>query len=1814
MQTVVLGWFGFSAVWFIPLFWRLVKAALPGGGGLAGPGSIRLWLGFVGVLTASCTLATALTGDATTNALGHALARGFEHVFGHVGTPFAMVALFVVGLPWLVGVRWRQVNAWLDASFGIRFARERGDEEPRGVADLPRAALHRDDDRRVRRAADVQPTTAHTVNSMAPRQNGRYARPTLWKPNDAQRGERRSASAGGAARAAAEPTAPAGWLKPGAQPRGAQPAAAMATGAAGAAAAGASTAGFAKVAGAAAAASEPAKTAGGAMSAHHAPKTINPPLSVGGAPKAAGPAMTGSGAAKTPPPASAMPAPTIAAAKPAAATMPPSGLSKAERLAAPTGGAAAPLAAPAAAVTSPAAFAPAATGIAKPIGSTAAVAALGKRAQARPAAPDPRFAPRRPATQAAVSAARNRPMTFTPSRQTACSTPPQPAPRAQTAAPTAETARKRAPANPARAPLYAWHEKPAERIAPAASVHETLRSIEASAAQWTALAGATSTAATPVTARESMAAPAAPSGGAAASAARDGRAPTSAETVAPDGHAPTSAETAAPDGHAPTSAETAAPNDHASTSAETAAPDSHAPTSAETAAPDGHASTITEATAPNGHVSATVETSAVAAPAGITQAAPPIAADICPAGEHVIAAVEPACTSDSAAIGAGAIAHAEAGAAASTAETASPIGADTHIAPSREADRTAQTAPTAPSPAEATPHVDAPHALDVAARALVGNTAATAHGAAAVNGSAQRADAASPAASTSGPPAPVAASAASSDRAAPQPVATAAPASIATSGALGTMKASGAAGPQPSIIAAQRASAIDDTGQPPSTGHSTHAAVSNELGRRPHAAPDAVTPALPPAAAARAAAVPTSASAVQRQALASESGEAAQGVAGAAAAGDSRETTQVSPAGARPDGAAPSAAVANPIAPLPGASAITAHEDAPTSAAPDAATLVIAAMDSAMPNAVAPASAIASNAGMSPASASAAAPRMASAPASAAVPNTHPPLPRAAAAVPGVASIGVAAPGVIVTNAATALPAAPGRIASPAGASAVAPGAMTPNAASTDVAPAAAPASDVSPNVVPAPAVGTNASVPPAGASSAAHVNAPMVASTGAAAPAPSIPSSLPPSTVTSNAERRAATTAPTAAPADLAPNPVAASSFVAPATSAAPGQFAPAATAPADSAPAAAEAPPGRVPNPPAGAGFVTPTSPTPGPLPPAAETPAAAATPTAPPPGLAPNPPAGAGFAATPEAVAHPFGNPSAPAPGAIPESPATAPSVAPTANGAEAPGAPRAFAPSPVPAMPAAPAAADPASAAPAAEPVRPSRPPAPNAFEFHAPAASNVELPTLDLLEPASDTIEAISDEHLAQTGQIIEQRLQEFKVPVTVVGASAGPVITRFEIEPALGVRGSQIVGLMKDLSRGLGLTSIRVVETIPGKTCMGLELPNAKRQMIRLSEILASRQYQHSASQLTIAMGKDITGNPVVTDLAKAPHMLVAGTTGSGKSVAINAMILSLLYKATPEDVRLIMIDPKMLELSVYEGIPHLLAPVVTDMKLAANALNWCVGEMEKRYRLMSALGVRNLASFNQKIRDAAAKEKKLGNPFSLTPEDPEPLSTLPLIVVVIDELADLMMVAGKKIEELIARLAQKARAAGIHLILATQRPSVDVITGLIKANIPTRVAFQVSSKIDSRTILDQMGAESLLGQGDMLFLPPGTGYPQRVHGAFVADEEVHRIVEYLKQFGEPQYEEGILDGPSAEGGTQDLFGEAPDAEADPLYDEAVAFVVRTRRASISSVQRQLRIGYNRAARLVEQMEAAGLVSPMGINGSREVLAPPLPE
>jgi S-DNA-T family DNA segregation ATPase FtsK/SpoIIIE len=489
-------------------------------------------------------------------------------------------------------------------------------------------------------------------------------------------------------------------------------------------------------------------------------------------------------------------------------------------------------------------------------------------------------------------------------------------------------------------------------------------------------------------------------------------------------------------------------------------------------------------------------------------------------------------------------------------------------------------------------------------------------------------------------------------------------------------------------------------------------------------------------------------------------------------------------------------------------------------------------------------------------------------------------------------------------------------------------------------------------------------------------------------------------------------------------------------------------------------------------------------------------------------------------------------------------------------------------------------------------------------------SDSPLPPLHLLDTATKHVESVAAEALEFTSRLIERKLKDFGVEVKVVGAYPGPVITRYEIDPAVGVKGSQITNLVKDLARALSVVSIRLVETIPGKAYMALELPNAKRQMVQLSEILSSQVYADMSSMLTIAMGKDISGKPVVADLAKMPHVLVAGTTGSGKSVGINAMILSILYKATPQQVRMLLIDPKMLELSVYEGIPHLIAPVVTDMRQAASGLNWCVQDMDKRYKLMSHFGVRNIAGYNQKIRDAIKAGTPLTNPFSLTPEHPEALEEMYLLVVFIDELADLMMVVGKKIEELIARLAQKARASGIHLVLATQRPSVDVITGLIKANVPTRVAFQVSSKIDSRTILDQMGAEALLGQGDMLYLPPGTGYPQRVHGAFVSDQEVHRVAEYLKSQGEPQYIEGVLNSleDNAEGG--EGGGATLDAEADPLYDQAVEVVLKSRRASISLVQRNLRIGYNRAARLVEQMEAAGLVSAMQSNGNREILVP----
>jgi DNA segregation ATPase FtsK/SpoIIIE, S-DNA-T family len=479
-----------------------------------------------------------------------------------------------------------------------------------------------------------------------------------------------------------------------------------------------------------------------------------------------------------------------------------------------------------------------------------------------------------------------------------------------------------------------------------------------------------------------------------------------------------------------------------------------------------------------------------------------------------------------------------------------------------------------------------------------------------------------------------------------------------------------------------------------------------------------------------------------------------------------------------------------------------------------------------------------------------------------------------------------------------------------------------------------------------------------------------------------------------------------------------------------------------------------------------------------------------------------------------------------------------------------------------------------------------------------------LPPLKLLDEAKSEGETVSPETLEFTSRLIEKKLSDFGVAVKVLAAYPGPVITRYEIEPAIGVKGSQIVNLVKDLARALSVVSIRVVETIPGKSCMGLEIPNPHRQTVRLSEILGSQAYHALNSALAIALGKDIAGNPVVADLAKMPHLMVAGTTGSGKSVALNAMILALLYKAEPRSIRLILIDPKMLELSVYQDIPHLLAPVVTDMKQAVNALTWCVAEMDRRYKLMNWIGARNLSGYNHRVT-----EQKFEDPFALDAGKAETLAALPQIVVVIDELADLMMVVGKKVEELIARIAQKARAAGIHLILATQRPSVDVITGLIKANIPTRIAFQVASKVDSRTILDQSGAETLLGAGDMLYLPPGSGIPQRVHGAFVADHEVHKVVEHLKALAKPEYLTEVLEPAPGEDALAAVDG-VPSGEKDPLYDQAVDIVLRTRRPSISLVQRHLRIGYNRAARLIEDMERAGMVSAMQSNGNREVLVP----
>ena len=505
-------------------------------------------------------------------------------------------------------------------------------------------------------------------------------------------------------------------------------------------------------------------------------------------------------------------------------------------------------------------------------------------------------------------------------------------------------------------------------------------------------------------------------------------------------------------------------------------------------------------------------------------------------------------------------------------------------------------------------------------------------------------------------------------------------------------------------------------------------------------------------------------------------------------------------------------------------------------------------------------------------------------------------------------------------------------------------------------------------------------------------------------------------------------------------------------------------------------------------------------------------------------------------------------------------------------------------------------------------------------FHTSSNNGKSIPPLALLDDPKPVVAGYSESALEAMSQQLELKLLDFGIEIQVESVHPGPVITRFEILPAPGVKVSQISNLAKDLARSLSVAGVRVVEIIPGKSVMGLEIPNEHRELVVLSEILRSRSFDQSTSPLTLALGKDISGKAVVADLAKMPHLLVAGTTGSGKSVALNAMLLSLLYKATPDDVRLILIDPKMLELNIYEGIPHLIAPVVTDMKEAANALRWCVAEMERRYRLMASLGVRNISGYNRKVRDAQAAGTPIKDPLFdkkqllLNPDaKPEDLETLPYIVVVVDEFADMMMVVGKKVEELIARLAQKARASGIHLLLATQRPSVDVITGLIKSNIPTRIAFQVSSKVDSRTILDQMGAESLLGHGDMLYLPPGTSVPERIHGAFVDDHEVHAVIREIKKSGAPNYIYNVLEDSPMPVLPGEAARDSNGDEVDPLYDEAVAIVTETRKASISYVQRRLKIGYNRAARMIEEMETSGVVSMVQSNGSREVLAPPPP-
>ncbi|CAM2177593.1 DNA segregation ATPase FtsK/SpoIIIE, S-DNA-T family [Paraburkholderia sacchari] len=1568
MHTVVPGWFGLSAIWFVPLIWRLVKSVLPGGAGLRGPGTIRLWLGFFCVLLASCALEATLLNIDGFDALGHALAGGLGKLIGHVAAPLAMAALLFVSLPWLIDFHWRDFFAWADVSLGlglnIRPSNKQDDDERRSrrasrqdAAQSQRAARPGSNGMSgisglgglgklasglgnglglgSRTASGAGPTqdmgassasgTPGTGGFAEPLDGARRKRPTVWRPQ--MPGKRAATAAGASAAGMANATANAAA-------RDADGAFAVNGATRGSASPWRTEPDFASPEPSPAAAwarSEPTAPAGWLREGQPADTRRSPAAGANGAPLATPPAGF----------------PTDMRRQALADTggtpfggLPSGGAALAGVAGSPTVRRAAPIppAATAATITAPlpSAISPPVSPMGAPgvrpaaaaatLASTAAVTPRGFSAPRDPLvspfaqpAPARRSAPppvagstaARAAAAAAPQARQQKPPRPFVWPAKGASNPPQRAPGSSFN--TRFGASATTPLAGTATPAYS-HPTQGTASAPQAplstGVLETLRSIEENAARWTTLAGAS-------LARRNAVDQIATQAEVRANAEAAADLPASDASLAPAAHvAPPLVEPQIAPLPETAAFENAAPVDAAAECAIVAS----------TASPERDTTGFA-------HTAASACDDASPAPAH---------------PEHPVQSVQSAETS--------------------LASVASV------------------------EPAAAMPPVTSP-----AAESFAPWTYAD--------------DASNPSAL------PAFLVDAPEEDVLPEP---AAPAATATPPA------------QPLATAPVHWPTFDN-GMP-----WVMLDDEPETDEPADAAPDQAT--STPAPSAQAA------------------------------------------------GLAPSENVAQSRAALPPATPLQHHDAADMTSEP---------------------------------------------PLPEATPDVTPDLPEL------VAAENVVRFPRVVTGPLHVVPS------TPASHNAIAETSPD-NAAQADDTPA-----------------GHDASTPV----QQTHTFAP--------ASAVDVPSLLADAT-----------------PAAIAPTPIAPTSFVPHPPVAVPtlSRPAPFATAPAAPAEPEPEAP---APTPPAQSAFTAT---------PAFTSIASASAPTV---AAIPTPFVAPAAEATPQGTGHEAPAPVSPAPvatgGYASTTPPWAQPPAPAnpldhGNGT----------PSPLPAPQ--PEAEPEVQQAPA--PRQPVRGHAPTSFEFQPLSASAVELPGIELLERASSEIEPVSEQKLAETSQLIEQRLQEFKVPVTVVGASAGPVITRFEVEPALGVRGSQIVGLMKDLSRGLGLTSIRVVETIPGKTCMGLELPNARRQMIRLSEILESAPYHRSQSKLTIAMGKDIVGHPIVTDLAKAPHMLVAGTTGSGKSVAINAMILSLLYKATPEDVRLIMIDPKMLELSVYEGIPHLLAPVVTDMKLAANALNWCVGEMEKRYRLMSAVGVRNLAGFNQKIRDAQAHEKKIGNPFSLTPEAPEPLSPLPMIVVVIDELADLMMVAGKKIEELIARLAQKARAAGIHLILATQRPSVDVITGLIKANIPTRVAFQVSSKIDSRTILDQMGAESLLGQGDMLFLPPGTGYPQRVHGAFVADEEVHAVVEYLKQFGEPEYVEGILDGPASEGAPQDLFGESPDAESDPLYDEAVSFVVRTRRASISSVQRQLRIGYNRAARLVEQMEAAGLVSPMGINGSREVLVP----